>query len=874
MKIQTKYRYKQNLIVSFCVALACLLILIACTVFFSYFFSRNLMLKSEKLFQSEAAHITEAIDKKMGLYVLALQGIRGLFAASNSVERNEFATYLQRVDIRKNYPGLVHIEFVQRVTKEEKETFVRDTRASLPQFSNFSIWPESDRDEFWIINYAEPELPQKIFGFDVLSNPQRKEAYVRARDTGLPTMTDTLILKQDSETNNQNSFLITVPVYKNGSPTETAEEKRAALKGFLTAVFRASELFSEIFKSTHAEDSVSIDILFDSDSEVRPAQGAAYINNPTKKEGRLNAASFDQINSINVGGRNWAIHFHAPSDFGITKTEKRIPYYVFISGMIISVLVAWVVFLLLNSRAKAFELAEKMTENLRASEQYNRKLFEQSPVGLALCRMDGTLVDVNAAYAKIIGRTTIEALQLTYWQITPDKYKQQEADLLDSLSQMGHYGPYEKEYIHKNGSLIPVRLNGTLIERDGVSFIWSSVEDISTRRNLEEQLLQSQKMDALGHLAFGVAHDFNNLLTVIGGYSELLLGKLSGDDLNLKKVQQIKIAADQATQLTSQLLAFSRRETAVPEVICLNKILQKLKEMTQRLIGENIEVEFRLAEDLGNVKLDPGQFEQVMINLNVNARDAMPQGGKLKIETKNVRVEQTVLNSAGLGKGDYVCVVVSDTGSGMTKEVQVRIFDPFYTTKDKGKGSGLGLSTVYGIISQYHGKIFVDSHIGKGTTFYIYLPRDYTQPATAVTDQSKQAGLVGGNETLLIVEDHVEVRDFSVGILTDLGYQVSVAGDGEEALKIIEEKGIKTFDLIITDVIMPRMGGKVLANNLKKKIPAIKILFVSGYTDQDIEKDGILQEGVFLLRKPYALPELAIKVREVLDQAVQPKAIS
>jgi len=382
--------------------------------------------------------------------------------------------------------------------------------------------------------------------------------------------------------------------------------------------------------------------------------------------------------------------------------------------------------------------------------------------------------------------------------------------------------------------------------------------------SLQEQLQQSQKMEAIGRLAGGVAHDFNNLLTVISIQSQLsLLGLREGDPLR-EKLQEIEKAADRAANLTRQLLAFSRRQLLEMKVLNLNFIVSDLEKMLHRVIGEHIELKTILADDLGMVKVDPGQMEQVILNLVVNAKDAMPQGGQLILETANAELdEQYTSSNAGMVPGPYIMFSITDTGTGMTKEVREQIFEPFFTSKEKGKGTGLGLSTVHGIVKQSGGDIYVYSEPDKGTSFKIYLPRVYEAP-----EEVKKATLEEtprGKETILVVEDEDAVRKLVVDILRVQGYLMLKAREGREALVLCEkEKG--PIDLILTDIVMPCMGGPELIERCKQVRTDFKILYMTGHTDDAIVEHGVVDKTINLIPKPFAIEKLARMVREVLDK--------
>ncbi|NQU10302.1 response regulator, partial [bacterium] len=382
---------------------------------------------------------------------------------------------------------------------------------------------------------------------------------------------------------------------------------------------------------------------------------------------------------------------------------------------------------------------------------------------------------------------------------------------------------------------------------------------------------QAQKMEAVGRLAGGVAHDFNNILTAIGGHSELLLRRNSDDGV-AAHVREIKIASERAAALTRQLLAFSRKQVLAPRVFELNSVVAGMGSMLERLIGENVHLNVCTGRSLERVKADPSQIEQVLMNLALNARDAMPGGGQLTIQSTQVTLDESYARGhAGVVPGEYVMLAVSDTGTGMTDDVKALAFEPFFTTKPAGKGTGLGLATCYGIVKQSGGHISVYSEPGLGTTFKVYLPRS-EESVTYVAKIEMPLKVSGGGETLLVVEDEPAVRGLTCLVLKDLGYQVIEAADGEEALRLLQAQPEKQIDLLLTDVVMPQVGGKELARQFRQLRPGAGVLFCSGYTEDAILNHGMLEEGTFFLEKPYTTVSLARKVREALSTATKDSA--
>ena len=410
-------------------------------------------------------------------------------------------------------------------------------------------------------------------------------------------------------------------------------------------------------------------------------------------------------------------------------------------------------------------------------------------------------------------------------------------------------------------------VRGTPVKNESgdVVGIVESTLNITEQKRLEDRLIQSQKMETVGRLAGGVAHDFNNLLTAIIGYANFIKDELLPLDSKREDIKQILNAAERAVMLTDRLLAFSRRRPIKPKVINLNNLIIEIDKMLRRVITEDIELITISGDDLGSVRADPGSIEQVIINLVVNARDAMPKGGKITIKTDNVALDENFIREhIGSRVGEYINFSIRDSGVGMTKEVIDHAFEPFFTTKEEGEGTGLGLSTVYGIVKQHDGYISLDSIPGKGTIVDVYLPRVYEE-AEKISVKEKDESLPEGNETILFVEDEGLVRSFGIRVLKRLGYNVISASDGEEALNFAREHEEK-IHLLLTDLVMPNIDGKELAKKLKEERPNIKVLYVSGYSSEITMQHGVLSDETNFLQKPFTIENLAQKVREVLDE--------
>ena len=507
-------------------------------------------------------------------------------------------------------------------------------------------------------------------------------------------------------------------------------------------------------------------------------------------------------------------------------------------------------------------------EGLRRSEMNFRSLVTNAPYGICRCDSLGQMQDANPALLALLGYESVRELAGRHLrELYADT--QQWFALADYLRSPEPFNGLIAEWKRKDGSSTVVRVSGRSVGADRDEKVFELfAEDVTERRALEQQLRQSQKMEAVGRLAGGIAHDFNNLLMVISGYSEFLLDRLGPEPALRGPAQEIASAAERASSLTRQLLAFSRKQMLAPKVLDLNTVVTENVKMLTRMIGEDVELVMVPAADLGAVRADAGQVEQVIMNLAVNARDAMPTGGKLTLETANVSLDEDYARfHAPLQPGNYVMLAISDTGAGMDAETQSHIFEPFFTTKGP-KGTGLGLSTGYGIVKQSGGYIWVYSEPGKGTTFKIYLPRipEKTESAVQMAAAAEAATPEPGTETILLVEDEANLRYLARQFLEKQGYKVIEAADGAVAMQIaVALEG--TIHLLLTDVIMPGMNGRELAQRICEIRPNVKVLYMSGYTENVIGHNGMLDAGVRLLQKPFNLRDLKDKVREVLDSS-------
>ncbi len=505
---------------------------------------------------------------------------------------------------------------------------------------------------------------------------------------------------------------------------------------------------------------------------------------------------------------------------------------------------------------------------LQQSEEKYRDLLENANDLIHSYLPDGRILYANRTWKTTLGYTDDEVAKLKINDVIHPDSQAAWAHQIDQLLKGDFSDKAEITLVTRNGKKILGEASRSCKLVDGKpAFIRSIIRDITERRQLEEQIRQTAKMEAIGQLAGGVAHDFNNLLTVILGYGQILHETVGPHEREY--VSEILKSSDRAASLTRQLLAFSRRQIMTPQAIDLNVIVANMEKMLKRLIGENFELATSQQPSLGRVKADPGQIEQVILNLIVNARDSMPNGGKITLETADVDLDEGYSRShVTVVPGPYVMLAVSDTGVGMDAATQARIFEPFFTTKELGKGTGLGLSTVYGIVKQSAGNIWVYSEVGRGSTFKVYLPR-VQEPAENVGKPIASPTTVKGTETILVVEDEEPVRSLVLVALKSGGYKVLEAGDARKACTLLEQFK-EPIHLVLTDVVMPHMSGKELAGLTATLHPESRILYMSGYTDNAIVLHGVLEATASFLQKPFAPKALLKKVREVLDDGKNP----
>jgi PAS domain S-box-containing protein len=833
--------------------------------------------KDRLRFQSLVQKARDTIESRMETHVALLRATSGLFSASEYVSRAEFRAFVLEMNLPESYPGVRGIGYALGVPVAERTSVSAALGRETP---GFSIWSGSRgpgaeggprgvpagaaADEpalpsgavTFPVVYLEPldESNRAVIGFDMNTERVRREAMEIARDSGQTSASGVIALMGEAgaerDSLDSRGFLVFQPIYRHGSPVGTTEERRAALEGYVFSPYRARDLAAGI---TAATPTVAFRIY------------AAAEENPddlllkTGGEGPF-ISRFSTVAGFKVAGHPWLLAAAAQPSFLPRRRELQ-TLAILIGGLAIG----GVLFALSRAQVRARADAESVAEDLRHSEEQYRQLVELAPEAIFI-QTGGKFVFVNSAMAALLGASDAEkVLGLPVLERVHPDVRAIVLERMEELRREKRSVPLiEERWIRLDGSTVDVEVAASPCTYEGREGAQVVLRDVTERKSLEGQLRQSQKMEAIGRLAGGVAHDFNNILTAIAGYSEILQTRLEQDPALSAYAMEIIRAAERASSLTRQLLAFSRKEMMDPRVMELNAVVSDMDRMLRRLIGEDIELVTMLHPELSRVRADPGQVEQILMNLVLNARDAMPRGGRLVIETRNIGLyEGQAIGLPEAGPGGWVELSVADTGIGMDRETQSRLFEPFFTTKDVGKGTGLGLSTVYGIVRRSGGQVTVWSEPGRGATFRVYLPAvddPEERPAASIRD----AAAASGSETVLVVEDEGSVLSFVREVLGGRGYALLEARNADEAVAIFERHK-EPIHLMVSDVVMPGMGGPELAERLAGVHPETRVLFISGYAREGLFHDGRPGADSAFLAKPFSPEALARAVRETLD---------
>jgi PAS domain S-box-containing protein len=653
-------------------------------------------------------------------------------------------------------------------------------------------------------------------------------------------------------------FLIAVPISSKGN-----------FAGFIVGTFRAQELLSLLLDEYLPHDYWIL--VCDAGEQIYKRSNATIPERP----------NIVIETPVSLLGMSWTVRV-GPTAAGLSASKSNLPITIYLTGAAMSVLLSLTTLLgqTAHRRAKTLEhvnteLERQVTqrkewaEALRQAKERLEAVIQTSPLAIIALDPKGLITSWNPTAERMWGWKEGDVVQ----RRLPAPAEGQPNDartLLEGATGGEALAGVEGRLQTRDGFWVEVAIwTAKLREPTGaISGLLAVLADISEQKRLQERLRDSQKMELIGRLAGGIAHDFNNLLTVINGYSNLLLESLPSVDPLRKNAEEILQAGNRAAALTSQLLAFSRRQPIQPIVLDLNHLVTNISTMLGRLIGEHIQLKILLDCDLGPVNADPSQIEQVLINLVTNARDAMQSGGILTIETANSEIDELQGCQQEIRPGPYVRLAVSDTGAGMDPEIRRHVFEPFFTTKKRGKGTGLGLSSVYGSVKQNHGSIVVASEPGRGTAFSIYLPRLLPAHESAGADVPTQHSS-RGTETILLAEDESSLRRMVREMLEGSGYRVLEASDGADAIRVCERYA-DVVNLLLTDVVMPLLNGRELAKRLTQRWPQMKVIYMSGYTDDVIAYHGVSDEALNLIQKPFRLDALSARIREVLDQTSSP----
>ncbi len=819
-------------------------------------------------FDFRVLETAERIEQRMGTYEQVLRGTKGFLGGSTDVSHERFRAYVEALRLERHYPGIQGIALSQIVPPADKDRHEADLRAL--GFPKYAIRPGGEREIYTSISHIEPltGLNPAALGFDMFSEPIRQAAMARARDTGNAALSGKLKLIQERTDRPQAGFVMYVPLYRSGMPADTVEQRRANIVGWVGGPFRMDDLMANLGGQRLADLRLRI---YDGNTMDEPSR---LYESHTRSADPL----FSQTRHLLIAGRPWTLVIESTPAF-----EERIdtgkPRFIALTGAGISLLLGLLVWTLATGRRRALALATAMTNELRASESRWKYALEGAGDGVWDWNIRTGEVLYSRQWKKMLGYGQDDiASHHSEWErlAHPADRPQVAAILTDYLE--GRIPAYATEHrmLCKDGSWKWILSRGMVVSRDSDGKPLRMIgthSDITARKQAEQReaerlqqleearnaLHHAQKLEAVGKLTGGVAHDFNNALQIIGGNLQLLELRVAGNEQAAPLIQGAMKAVDRGAKLSSQLLAFARRQPLQPRVVNLGRMTRSMDELMRRALGESIVVHTIIAPVMLNTLVDPYQLENVILNLALNSRDAMQGQGSLTIEAGSEELGAD--GEADVPPGRYVTLAISDTGSGMTPEVLEHAFEPFFTTKPEGQGTGLGLSMAYGFVKQSGGHIRIFSEVGHGTMVKIYLPAsdDAETDVSIVTSQT----VIGGSETILVVEDDAGVRGVVVGMLTELGYRVLQAKDGREALDALASG--EPIDLLFTDVVMPGpVQSPELAARAKQMIPGIAVLFTSGYTRDVITQDGRLDADLQLLSKPYRREQLAIRIRSML----------
>lgn len=845
-------------------------------------------------FASLMQESTAQIARRMGVYEQILRASRGFMRNSVQVSRDEFREYVRNLDLNRYFPGIRGIGIAEIVQPAERATHIERVRQQ--GFPDYEVWPEGDRPIYTAITKLEPldEMNRRALGFDMYSNPVRQRAMARARDTGNAALSGKVILVQEGQEDVQAGFLMYLPIYASDMPTATEAQRRAAILGWIYAPFRVRDFMRSLSGLAARELDLTI-----YDGGVMSAELCMYGCDAANRPPPMLRATEEMV----IAGRRWLVDVRSTPAFE-ARLETATPRLILGGGLLTGLLLATIVWALAAGRGRALALAQAMTHELRlshdkieADQRRMHSILENALDAFVATDKDGVVTDWNAAATRMFGWTAAEAIgqrleSLIFLENDAQDQQERHADDTVFPGRTLFPGPGEHQrrmevtVRRRDGRLIPAELTLATVEDEAGFVAHGFIRDLTEQKAMQQRearhrktldetraaLQHAQRLEAVGKLTGGVAHDFNNVLQIISGNIQLIQHVAGGNPALDARLVSAMQAVDRGAKLSSQLLSFARRQPLQPRVVNLRPLLQNMQELIRRAVGEEVDIEVASVDDLWNTTVDRTQFENVVLNLVINARDAMGSRGKLTIELDNVALDDDYALAFPEAKpGHYVMLAVSDTGGGMTREVMEHAFEPFFTTKRQGEGTGLGLSMAYGFVKQSEGHIRLYSEAGFGTTVRIYLPCSKQPEADGADTSTHIAPAPGGRETILVVEDDLGVQATVVTMLSQLGYRVLKADNGEQGSVLLRQG--HHIDLLFTDVVMPgAVTSTDLAREAKAVYPGIAVLFTSGFTQDTIVHGGRLDPGVHLLSKPYRRDELARQVRWVLDHREEARA--
>ncbi len=879
-------------------------VLLSVIVFFSMQSWENKRLETS--FMQLGKTYTEILKGSLKRPFGTMRSLSALQSSRCDVEQKGYAEFMEEFSNFASCSLSCHNEtkmlsWIPRIKKKDVQKYTE--LAQRDGFPNFKITEKSsdgsiiiakERDEYFPIYNVEPfENNKSFFGYDLSSNPVYLSAMEISKKSGRIAATSRLEIYDPELKENIYAFMLFLPIYRGGAHLKTLEEKHNYLQGYVAGFFVINDLLKNSFREIDLKGlDIHIDDVTDDNNIVFlfKSRDGKHNNHPLNSPYSLdNQADFEE--TIDVGGRIWNFRIHpSPTYF----SEKRsslalnllIIVLVFTSIMIIHLFItvgqtSYVEKLVsertqelveMNSRLEQEIIEhESTTTALKDSEDNYRNIYNNAQVGLFRAKQsDGKIINANTRFAQMFGYRSQQEIIYDFYLFDQCLSHEKCSEVMKELKEKGEVLNVEMPLLRKDESHAWMRLwLHSYPERGVFEGVATDITDEKMMREanteLQAQLLQSQKLESIGRLAGGVAHDFNNMLTGILGYSELALMEVEKEGPLWKKLKVIESSGLKAASLTRQLLAFSRKQMLDMKTIDPNLVLQSIIALLRRIIRDDIELKCIENKGVWNIKADATQVEQILMNLSVNAQDAMPDGGYLTIALENSQLTEDDIGAyAEVTPGKYVKISVTDTGVGIKPEIQSKIFEPFFTTKELGRGTGLGLSTVFGIVKQHNGHIMLYSALDEGTTFNVYLPAELDTKTFHAPEEILE--LQPGNETILVVDDEPSILELIADTLKPLGYNIIVANNADTAFtKSHKCKG--KIDLLIADVVMKGLNGKKLADSLLKKRPDIKVLLVSGYSGDIITKKGKLGKGISFIQKPLKPAELTRKIRDILDNS-------